>query len=275
MTGTPPYPLTLDGSSILHQMYRFDWSRWRSVEESTRESALNEISVLLDPLERVVVEGHPKQSAVFAQLGHKGDIMFVHHRASVDELARIERDISRTEFGAFLGPQHSYLSIAELGLYESSSKLYTQLASEGIEAYSDEWERRVKETIERQSSAMTSRLYPAIPDAKYLCFYPMDKRRGEHANWYTTSMEDRVRMMQDHGKIGRRFAGAVKQIISGSIGLDNWEWGVDLYSDNPGVFKQLIYEMRFDEASAVYGLFGEFYVGVRLRVADMSEWFAL
>lgn len=277
MPETPPHPLTLDGSSVLHQMCRFDWASWRRTDTSARERALGEVTALLAAPEKGsgAQDGHPNQSAVFAQLGHKGDLMFVHFRDSVEDLARIERDIARTEFGGYLQPQHSYLSIVELGLYESSSKLYAQLAAEGIEPYSDQWNQRVQETIARQSAAMSARLHPAIPEAKYLCFYPMDKRRGEHANWYTAPMNDRARMMQDHGLIGRRFAGTVKQIISGSIGLDDWEWGVDLYADDPGVFKQLIYEMRFDEASAVYGLFGTFYVGVRLPAAELANWLAL
>lgn len=275
MPVTPPHPLTLDGSSVLHQMFRFDWPAWRRAEISARERALSEVTSLLAPLEKGSEQGHPNQSALFAQLGHKGDLMFIHYRDTIEDLARIERDIGRTAFGAYLVPQHSYLSIVELGLYESSSKLYVQLASERIEPYSDQWEQRVQETMARQSAAMTSRLYPAIPETKYLCFYPMDKRRGEHVNWYTAPMADRARMMQDHGLIGRRFAGTVKQVISGSIGLDDWEWGVDLYADNPSVFKQLIYEMRFDEASALYGLFGAFFVGVRLRVADLENWLAL
>jgi chlorite dismutase len=103
----------------------------------------------------------------------------------------------------------------------------------------------------------------------------MDKKRGEHVNWYSVPMPDRARMMHEHGLIGRRFAGTVKQIISGSIGLDDWEWGVDLFSDNPGVFKKLIYEMRFDEASALYGLFGAFYVGVRLPIAELDSWLTM
>ncbi len=115
---------------------------------------------------------------------------------------------------------------------------------------------------------------PAIPESKYLCFYPMDRRRGEQANWYTVSMRDRQRMMHDHGLIGRRYADEVKQIISGSIGLDDYEWGVDLFADNPIVFKKLIYEMRFDEVSAVYALFGSFYVGVRLKLAGLHRWLA-
>lgn len=275
MPATPPHPLTLDGSSVLHQMFRFDWPAWRRVESPARDRALSEITTLLEPLEQPSQQGHPNQSALFALLGHKGDLMFIHYRDTLEDLSKTERDIARTEFSSYLQPQHSYLSIVELGLYESSTKLYAQLASEGIEPYSDPWEHRVFETIERQSTAMSARLYPSIPETKYVCFYPMDKKRGEHVNWYMAPMTDRARMMQDHGLIGRRFAGRVKQIISGSIGLDDWEWGVDLYADDSGVFKQLIYEMRFDEASALYGLFGAFFVGVRLHTANLGNWLAL
>ena len=100
----------------------------------------------------------------------------------------------------------------------------------------------------------------------------MDKKRGEDRNWYTVDIRDRRRMMREHGMIGRRYAGRVKQIISGSIGFDDWEWGVDLFADDPLVFKQLIYEMRFDEASAVYALFGPFYIGIRLPAQGFEGW---
>ena len=108
---------------------------------------------------------------------------------------------------------------------------------------------------------MKPRLFPSIPDAKYLCFYPMDRKRGEQVNWYTVPFAERQRMMHEHGLIGRRYGDVVKQIISGSIGMDDWEWGVDLFADDPVVFKKLIYEMRFDEVSAIYALFGQFYPG--------------
>ena len=152
------------------------------------------------------------------------------------------------------------------------AKHYAQFAENGIEPYSPAWIGVVKEVIDRQSEAMASRLYPSIPDAKYLCFYPMDRRRGEQSNWYTVSMRDRQRMMHEHGLIGRRYGDVVKQIISGSIGLDDWEWGVDLFADNPVVFKKLIYEMRFDEVSAIYALFGTFYIGVRVKLAGLHQW---
>jgi hydrogen peroxide-dependent heme synthase len=271
----PPFPLTLDGSSVLHQMFRFDWGAWRRLDAAGRNRATTEATALLEPMERGTGGERPSQSAVYAQLGHKGDLMLVHFRDSVEHLAAVERDLARTELGSFLQPAHSYLSIVELGLYESSVKTYPVLAQEGVEPFSEHWDKRIQEVVERAAGAMSVRLFPAIPETKYLCFYPMDKRRGERVNWYTASMADRARMMHEHGLIGRRFAGSVRQIISGSIGLDDWEWGVDLFADDPSVFKRLIYEMRFDEASALYGLFGAFYVGVRVPVAQVGAWLSV
>ena len=122
---------------------------------------------------------------------------------------------------------------------------------------------------------MAPRRWPEIPGSKYLCFYPMDRRRGESKNWYQVPMGDRQRLMHEHGLVGRRYAGEVRQIITGSIGFDDWEWGVDLFADEPLVFKKLIYEMRFDEVSAVYALFGTFYVGLRLQAAELGDTLAL
>ena len=100
--------------------------------------------------------------------------------------------------------------------------------------------------MERQRQAMRPRLYPKIPDSPYSCFYPMDRKRGEEKNWYTLPIEERQRQMEEHGMVGRRYAGKVQQIITGSIGFDDWEWGVDLFATDPLIFKKLIYEMRFD-----------------------------
>ena len=130
-----------------------------------------------------------------------------------------------------------------------------------------EFERR----LHRQRAAMFPRLYPKIPGSRYLCFYPMDRRRGEDKNWYTLPIEERQRQMEEHGMVGRRYAGKVQQIITGSIGFDDWEWGVDLFAEDPLVFKKLIYEMRFDEVSAVYALFGQFYVGVRVPASHLEK----
>jgi len=110
-----------------------------------------------------------------------------------------------------------------------------------------------------------------MPANRYICFYPMNRLRGEDKNWYTLPMEERQRQMNEHGLVGRRYAGEVKQIITGSIGFDDWEWGVDLFADDPLIFKKLIYEMRFDQVSAVYALFGSFFVGLRCRANQLHD----
>ncbi len=182
----------------------------------------------------------------------------------------MQLDLARLALSDYLEPTTSYLSIVELGIYESSAKVYAGLLDKGIQPYSNEWKQEIEATLDRHRQAMAPRLWPEIPSAKYACFYPMDRRRGESKNWYEESLADRQRMMEKHGAIGRRYAGEVRQIISGSIGLDDWEWGVDLFSEDPAVFKRLIYEMRFDEVSAVYALFGSFYVGVRVPAAELG-----
>src|SRR5664279_2049544 len=204
-------------------------------------------------------------------LGHKCDLMFVHFRRSFEELSQAQLQLSRLQLGDYLEPTSSYLSIIELGLYESTSDTYNELARRNIKPHSDEWKKELEAVLERHRKAMAPRLWPEVPSAKYICFYPMDRRRGESKNWYQEPMADRQRMMKEHGLIGRRYAGDVRQIITGSIGFDDWEWGVDLFAEEPLVFKKLIYEMRFDQVSAVYALFGAFYVGIRVRVADLGQ----
>ncbi len=263
----PPVPLTVEGASLLHQMFRIRWSAWKALSSFDRAEISQEAAALLDRMEL----NHSGQSALFSLLGHKGDLIFVHFRRSFDELNQAELDLARTRLADYLEPTASYLSVVELGLYESSAKTYAALAERGVPAHSDEWKAGIQEVLARQSEAMQPRLYPEMPPHRYLCFYPMDRRRGEAKNWYQLPMAERQRQMHEHGLIGRRYAGEVKQVISGSIGFDDWEWGVDLFADDPLVFKRLIYEMRFDEVSAVYALFGSFYVGVRCPAAELEQ----
>jgi chlorite dismutase len=211
------------------------------------------------------------QSAVFSLIGHKGDLLMLHYRPSFADLNQAELNFTRTRLFDFLEQTSSYLSVVELGLYESTSKVYKSLADRGIQPHSTEWNAAIEEDLERQRKAMRPRLFPDVPKNRYICFYPMDRRRGEDKNWYQLPMAERKRQMEEHGAIGRRYAGTVKQIISGSIGFDDWEWGVDLFADDPVVFKKLIYEMRFDEVSAVYAAFGSFYIGVRCPAADLPR----
>ncbi|MDA1313784.1 MAG: heme-dependent peroxidase [Acidobacteria bacterium] len=262
----PAVPLTLDGSSVLHQMFRIRWTDWRGLADNVRREITAEAIAALDPLESHAEGG----TALFSQLGHKGDLMVVHFRRSFGGLNQAELGLSQLRLSEYLDITTSYVSVVELGLYASTLQLQEELAEKGVQPGSPEWQAAEEERLEEQRQAMAPRLWPTVPPHKYLCFYPMDKKRGEINNWYSVSIADRGRMMRDHGLIGRRYAGKVKQIISGSIGFDDWEWGVDLFANDPLVFKKLIYEMRFDEASALYALFGKFYIGLRLPVAQLG-----
>ncbi len=259
-------PLTLEGLSVLHQMFRFRWPEWRKLSPVRRREIAAEAAAALSTAEEA------GQSAAYSMLGHKGDLMLVHFRDSFDELNSVELKLNRTALQEYLEPMHSYLSVVELGLYDSSVKLFRQLTEQGVAPFSEEWNRQIEDTMERQRQAMRPRLYPKIPDSRYLCFYPMNRTRGEQKNWYMLPIAERQRQMEEHGMVGRRYAGKVQQIITGSVGYDDWEWGVDLFAPEPLVFKKLIYEMRFDQVSAEYAQFGQFFIGVRLPVAELGKW---
>jgi chlorite dismutase len=263
----PPVPLTIEGYSVLHQMMRFRWSAWRALSPPQKAKIVHEASGLLAKME----QNPSGQSGLFSLIGPKGDLMFIHFRQSFEELNQVELQMARLRLSDYVEPTTSYLSMIELGLYESTIKIYNELAERSVEPHTEEWNQAIKDTLERQREAMRPRLFPELPKHRYLCFYPMDRKRGEDKNWYTVPIEERARQMNEHGLVGRRYAGAVKQIITGSIGFDDWEWGVDLFADDPLVFKKLIYEMRFDEVSAVYALFGTFYVGLRCRPAELGK----
>ncbi len=271
MSELPSVPLTLEGAWVLHQMFRFRRSAWRDAEVYHRERILEGAGRALSALEFSPKQGNPVQSAMYSLVGHKGDLLLLHFRDSLEELHRAELAVEQLELSDYLEMTHSYLSVVELGLYESSAKTYAQLSEQDLEPHSPEWNAGIAEVMSRQAAAMSSRLYPPIPAAKYLCFYPMDRKRDAQKNWYQVPMAERQRLMHEHGLIGRRYADSVRQIITGSIGFDDWEWGVDLFADDPLVFKKLIYEMRFDEVSAVYALFGSFYVGLRVPIAELTR----
>ncbi len=259
-------PMTVEGSSVLHQIFRLRRSAWRTSSADVRRRILDEAVPILEDM----AEPGERHSALYSLLGHKGDLLLVHFRRSFQELSEVELRLAGLELTDYLEATTSYLSVVELGLYESSVRLFKGLLERGVQPGSPEWEEQVEEALAQHRKAMAPRLFPSVPEKTYICFYPMDRKRAESANWYRLPMEERRRLMREHGEIGRKYAREVTQIISGSIGFDDWEWGVDLFSDDPVAFKRLIYEMRFDEASALYALFGSFYVGIRLLPQDLG-----
>ncbi len=263
----PAVPLTIEGYSVMHQMMRIRWAAWRPLAAADKSAIVDEAAGVLAGME----QNSGGQSALYSLLGHKGDLMFVHFRRSFDELNEAELQLAQLRLADFLEPATSYLSVIELGLYESTIKAYQDLKDRGIETHSEQWKGEIAEVLARQKEAMHPRLFPEMPQHRYVSFYPMDRRRGETKNWYTLPIAERARQMNEHGLVGRRYAGEVRQIITGSIGFDDWEWGVDLFANDPLVFKKLIYEMRFDEVSAVYALFGQFYLGMRVPATGLGK----
>src|SRR6202451_1472928 len=168
----PPVPLTLEGSGGLHQIFHFDWKAWKSRANGERGSILTSAIETLKRLERKEPNA-PVRSALYSLLGHKGDLILIHFRDSLDELNQVELALAQTPLYDFLELRHSYVSVVELGLYESSRKTYETASAKGFDAHSAEWNAEIAASLERASEAMKHRLWPSVPEAKYLSFYPM------------------------------------------------------------------------------------------------------
>jgi chlorite dismutase len=250
-------------------MFRFNRRAFDALPEARRGEIAAEATAFLEPLARA----NDGDVGLAQMLGHKSDLMLTHYAKSFDELGVVQARFDKLALSEFLESQTSYVSILELGLYEATGKIHADLRDRGLKPHSQEWNDAFDAGLAEQATQPrnAARLWAKIPARRYVCFYPMDKKRGEAINWYELPYEDRARLMLDHGKIGRSFHGLVTQVISGSIGFDDWEWGVDLYADDPLVFKKLIYEMRFDEASARYAAFGQFYTGMQFSISELPH----
>jgi hydrogen peroxide-dependent heme synthase len=260
----PSVPETLEGWSVLHLMYRVRWQQLHAMAPA-------DLQTLADEAVRALSIPDAGATAFVQMLGHKADLMFVCFRRDFEQLAQAQLGLSRTGLSACLEPTTSYVSIVELGMYEMTAKLHEQLGAKHRPA-SDEFEQAFDAEMATQRQRVMSRLFLELPNWRYVCFYPMNKKRSDVNNWYSESFERRASMMREHGMIGRTYAGRVTQIISGSIGYDDWEWGVDLFAQDPVVFKKLIYEMRFDEASAKFAEFGPFYTGLQFAPSQLGAY---
>jgi chlorite dismutase len=260
-------PDTIEGWYVQHDLFTFQWSLWRTLAPAKRNRLIEEAAAWL----KTQMQTERGDSAAFNVVGHKGDVLLTHFRPSLEALNQVKVSLRQTEFFAYLEPVYGYLSVIELGMYEVIGVVKRKLEAQGLEAGTEAYHAAYQEEMEQQKEVLQERLYPEIPAGRYQCFYPMNKRRGVTHNWYTLSMDERRSLMRGHGMTGRRYAGRVKQIISGSVGLDDWEWGVSLFSDDPLVFKKLVYEMRFDAASSLYGEFGEFFVGIRFEPEELGH----
>lgn len=243
--------LTLEGWYVLHDFRKIDWESWKLATEEERQAALDELLTLTNEW-AANDEAKEGSTAVYSILGHKADLVFMFLRPTLEALQELETAFNKTRFADFTVSAYSYVSVVELSNYVNSPD---------NDPYAD--------------PQIRARLFPTLPKAKHICFYPMNKKRAGEDNWYMLTMEQRREMMRSHGMIGRKYAGKIKQIITGSVGFDDWEWGVTLFSDDPLQFKSIVYEMRFDEVSARFGEFGNFLVGNILDEAGVKKLLAL
>lgn len=240
---------TIEGWYALHDFRSIDWNSWKAADD--RRQALDEWSGLSAKWQSEADAGRGS-FAMYAIAGGKADFLLLHFRPTLEELLDCKAQFDRTALADHTAKPYSYVSVVELSAY---------LSRPGANPADD--------------PRLAARLYPAPPTDGFACFYPMNKRRSGNDNWYSLAMEERQAMMASHGQIGRKYAGIVTQVITGSIGFDDWEWGVTLFANDPLQFKKLIYEMRFDEVSARFAEFGSFYVGKRVAPDRTTDLFSL
>lgn len=241
---------TLEGWYALHDFRSIDWTSWKSATAAERAQAREELLSQYRHCKRTEEEKRGS-TVVYSIVGQKADFVIMHLRETLEELNALETAFNKSAFARFTRPSYSYVSIVELGAYT---------AKPGVDPMQD--------------PEIQARLKPILPATNHICFYPMNKKRQGNDNWYMLSIDERRNFMRNHGMIGRKYAGKVKQIITGSVGFDDWEWGVTLFADDALTFKKLVYEMRFDETSARFAEFGPFFVGNRLdeeRIVKLLE----
>ncbi|HKH91962.1 MAG TPA: hydrogen peroxide-dependent heme synthase [Gemmatimonadaceae bacterium] len=262
-------PETTEGWYAFHQILSFDRAALRALEPDERARLRLEAETALDAAASPAAGGW---SAVVPLVGSRADVMLVHFRPTFDGIGDVQRSLARVELLDYLRPVYTFLSVTEAGLYHASAQLATEAAARGgavgDAAHREAMNARVE--AERASAHVQRRLFPPLPaEMPYVCFYPMSKRRVPGQNWYALPLEERSRLMMAHGMTGRGYAGRVMQVITGALGFDAWEWGVTLFAGDPLAFKKIVTDMRFDEVSAQYAEFGDFYVG---RVSTPREW---
>jgi chlorite dismutase len=240
---------------VLHLFYRVD-ARRAEDEPGGAKRVLDAIDAFVDG---------PHQVITFAVLGHKADLGVMAVGPDLARLQRLQHDLSRAPLEA----TWSYVSLTEQSEYGATEDdERARLAAEDGVTDPAEVEARLVTWRERIEHYREQRVHPRLPAKRTICFYPMSKRRSADDNWYALDFDVRKQLMAGHARVGRGYAGRVVQLITGSTGIDDWEWGVTLFADDPAALKEIVYEMRFDEVSARFAEFGPFITGLVLEPAE-------
>jgi hydrogen peroxide-dependent heme synthase len=252
-----------EGWFVLHLFYEVDRKAWSLVSGPERDQTnrkLAEAFASFRQAENCQING-------YVILGHKADLGFMLVDPELQHLSETENALLSAFPPGSVRPSYSYISMSEVSEYVSQEQDYdrTLRVKEGLRPESPEYQSKMEAFRQRIRFYVEERLYPQIPEHQVMCFYPMSKARHESDNWYTLDFESRKRLMGGHLISGRKYAGKVRQLVTGSTGLDAFEWGVTLFAEDPYYLKKIVYEMRYDEVSAKYGVFGDFLLGIRLE----------
>jgi len=265
---SPASLVPAEGWHVLHMFYRIDRAALTRLDSDDLKKGRRQFLRALDPQG----EGAPTRLQCFAVPGHKADFGFIAAGPDLYAVHGVQRALEQSRLGPALRATASFYSLTEISEYVPDPAAYGDiLKRDGLDPASDLFKAKLA-TYERRLGPMNEqRVHPEFPDWPCLCFYPMSKTRLEGQNWYLLPFEQRAAMMAQHGKSGMNFAGKVIQVITASTGLDDWEWGVTLWARNPSYLKEIVYTMRFDEASARYALFGPFYFGYLMNPEALAK----
>jgi peroxiredoxin len=269
MTGQKQALVPSAGWTVVHLFYRIERKRWRRFDAAERTAAIGEFVGWLNDC--AAEEG--MQLVPFAGVT-KSDVGVMAVHPDLGRVQQLTQEISGTTFGGCLTPVYSFLSLTEASEYITNERDWAELliAEQKLDPSAPEFATRFAALRKRTAMYAESRIHPQLPDNyPILCFYPMAKARGEQHNWYGLGFEERKQYMIAHGNAGRRFADRVTQLITTCTGIDDWEWGVTLFSRDLKAIRDIVYELRYDPASALYGLFGSFYIGVRFQPDQLAS----
>ena len=245
-TGIEKVPETYEGWFSLHANYSINFEKWRTWSVEQQREALQSFKEFIGNLE-TAHEANESSYAMYQINGHKGDIMFWFLQPTLQELNEVELTLKKLPIFSVLQPESSFVSVIEVSNYVKSPKDHPKVQA---------------------------RLYPKIPRLACMCFYPMAKQRNLTDNWYMLDRQSRGSMMRSHGQIGKKYEDTIKEFTTGAFGMDDWEWGITLMSDDPIQFKKIVNEMRFDEVSARFGIFGPFTIGTILDMNGIDHLFS-
>ena len=257
-----------EGWHVIHLFYQIDRANWSMLSEDEQLEAKTELTRLVQDIRST----DDTQLLTFSMVTPKADIGFMLLTPDLHNANRFEKQLSSALGPDILAPAFSYLSITETGEYMTSDEDYaegTLKGEQGLEEGSPEFDAALAEFAARMKKYRHDKLYPNMPDWPVFCFYSMGKRRGEVHNWYGLDFETRKRLMLGHGRVGRQWAGKIRQLITGSVGLDESEWGVTLFAKDSLHIKEIVYQMRFDEVTVKYGEFGDFFIGIQLPLDEL------